>query len=82
MTYFVDQYNLPDCTVLRRERDRLGYLRGHTDALRRLKAGERQEQCARCQRYAWPDNRRACEDFTPDEPVAIQERINDEGDLQ
>lgn len=38
MTYFVDEHGVADCKVLRCERDRLGYLRGHTDALRRVRA--------------------------------------------
>ena len=82
MTYFVDEYGVADCRVLRHARDWLGYLCGHTDALRRMRAGEGQQKCARCQRYAWPDNRRACEEFTPDEPMAIHKRINDEGELR
>lgn len=86
MAHFIDEYGLSDCTVLRLERNRLGYIAGHSDAIRRLKAGERQQRCARCLRYAWPDNRRRCEDFMPDGSVAntpadetaIEEFLKDE----
>jgi hypothetical protein len=42
----------PECPGCKRVE--MGYIAAHLDAQRRLKAGEKQEQCSICGLWCWP----------------------------
>jgi hypothetical protein len=69
MAHAINKHGISICTLLRDENTRLGWRGSDADGLRRLKAGERQQRCARCLCYTWPDTRQRCEDFVADGPV-------------
>lgn len=57
----IDDRGVPDCSILKANRERLGYIGAHAEAERRLKRGEEQVWCPRCERWPWPDEKAQCD---------------------